>query len=728
MYARKGMDKVKIIAAFLFASQLFFILQFGFLYFRNIDFYEIFLENRTLLLLNFDNFENFEFFLEFMEEKELVVSKHTRTNSEILTIYTTEVILESRISLLEGTWPAEGSTEIISTYETMEAEQVGLFTNVVHGTNIILSHLNHHQDFGLDGFYFISTTDPELLETIVNTLVSRIPLVYVFDDTPEWRVSRVIQSIHVQDEVIDFASSTLQIRELIFILPVLTLCLLASLIQYAVVRVKRMMILSIHGYDKKKVLRETTLDMGKSLLGSAIIIFVFAIISTLIINRMILTHLIRYFLMMSAILIVNYLVLVNVTMLILWRYSSISETLKGKKLKMGIQTLNHTIKFIFVGFCLFQFVDIIHGLKDYLPRVEAMPYWEQVKNVHRVVVGNHTLSDFGHMDDEKLAFYYDMILHHRAFIMDASIISAAEMSTEDTWREEVRFDYQNNEIIINPNFLVFNPIYDLNDNPVYDKLIFDDFVLNIILPERFWYMSEEIEADILNSFRGWIASYAINNEQTICNDDASINVIRVPDGQYYLLFDPFLRVESGHRTRDPIAIIYYGRFSDLFLPSALTHSFYFYSGSDDPFLEIEELVYYHGLEAQIQRVESVYHRHVNWMQAIEEHYWRLIGSVLLLVISNVVVTFNLVVNYFERYKFDIFLKSTFGWHPFKQNKVFLITYLSYSMLLAILMSLRLGWYALIVGVTVLIFDVTTMLLFQRRLLKKSFSEIMKGER
>jgi len=113
---------------------------------------------------------------------------------------------------------------------------------------------------------------------------------------------------------------------------------------------------------------------------------------------------------------------------------------------------------------------------------------------------------------------------------------------------------------------------------------------------------------------------------------------------------------------------------------------------------------------------------------MQDHQVRLIGLLVLLVTANISVAYNLIANYFERHKFEIFLKSSFGWNIFKQNKWFLIIYLAYSLPLIALLSYILGGYIFFIGIAILTLDIVTMLLFQRRLLKKSFAEIMKGER
>jgi len=208
-----------------------------------------------------------------------------------------------------------------------------------------------------------------------------------------------------------------------------------------------------------------------------------------------------------------------------------------------------------------------------------------------------------------------------------------------------------------------------------------------------------------------------------------VNVIDVRDGQSYFTLNSRLRINDGNRALDPFATIYDEQLmSDFSIASLLTHSVYFIAETSNPFAEIEPLIHAHGLERQIQRVEALYDDNMREIRTLQDHQARLRGLLVLLVISNVSVLYNLIANYFERHKFEIFLRGTYGWNIFRQNKEFLMTYFAYSLPLVLLMAYLLGFHFLFIGMTILMLDILAILLFQRSLMKRSFSEIMKGER
>ena len=712
---------MKKIVGFLFALQLVIVLLYGLLYLDNLEFYETFLEDRSMLLLNFDdNLENHDFFLEIIEEKGVAVTRFVKPNEETILIYTTDVTLEGRINLLEGTFPQGGTSEFISTLATHDTAQVGLMNPVTRDINLTIAHINQGESVALDGIYYIHTTDERLLGEIIEELNLRLPLVNLFDDIPDMRIIRVLGSVYIQEAA--SPQTMLQMREFLFIFPVITLCLLVSLIQYVSVRMKRSTILAIHGYNKKKILKEMSLELVKIFFYSMVFIFILTILYIISTNRaMILLNFIRFFVSLTLLGIFSYLLLANLVMTLMLHQSSVMNTLKGRKIKLGIQVVNHAIKSIFVVMCIFQFVDVIIGLREFIPRVMALQHWQQTENVHRIITNGHTLSDLQRFDEQIIAFYHDLVTYHNGFIIDSRQVAHGEVCDVNPWwcGERHLLD-GSNEITINPNFLKLNPIYDFEGNFVYDRLILNDYTLNVLLPERFLAYEDEIYRVFLEMIEEWQSGFDV---------EMILNTIHVPNDQYYFSFDPWLRVADGHHIHDPIAHIYYGRVTDtLFIPSLLTHSLYFIAETDQPLAEIEGLIYTHGLSSEIQRIESVYNEHLGRINAIQEHYLRLVGLIVLLLVSNTAVTYNLMTNYFERYKFDIFLKSTLGYHRIRRNKLFLTTYMGYSIPIIILMALRWGRYVLLVGLIFLIIDLIMMFSFEKSLVKKSISEIMKGER
>ena len=598
--------------------------------------------------------------------------------------------------------------------------------DLVTGYHIMIADLHHPQNFGLDGTYNIHTQDLEVLMALVARLQSRLHDVRLFNDVRTGILGRLWVSLFFQPG----EGAMARFMEFGLIFPMVTACLLMSLIQYVFVKMKRTAIFSSHGFDQLKISKIITLEILKSSawgIGMAYLGTVFYVTAS---DRLVLLgQLSTYFLIITLILGLVYLLLVNILTALMLKASSIAIAVKGQKSRLKVGRFNHFIKALFsIGFLLTLHL-MMTNLQYLRPRLAATTYWTQAENVYRIIVNGHTfLTDDTRYDEQKIAFYHDLVAYHDGFMMDSGrILWMDGWENDDDWGPPSGDLDLNERIMIDPSFLKLNPIYDFDGVPVYERLMFDDYVLDVLLPER-WMMDEaELYDDFLDMAIGW-GQWSENRGETL-TQDMSLNVIHVPDGQYYFSFDRQIRVEDGNRVRDPVVLVYDGRITDAFwIPPAVSHSVYFVAQTHQPFSEIEALVYAHGLGSEIQRVEAIYDQNVREISAMETHHQRLIVLKALLFAANVAVAYNLIANYFERYKFEIFLKSTFGWHIFKRHQVFLTTYLIYSLILMMVLSSMLGWYLVLVGVGILTLDIMTLLFFEQRLIKKSFSEIMKGER
>jgi len=708
---------MKKIIGLLFALQLIVGMFYGLFYLRNENYYGLVWENNTIITLGFEegDIEAYDFLLTLIDEKELVVSRVVFTNSETTTIYTSDMTLNGRVTLIEGTFPTIGTSEFVSTQETEELSQVGLIADIVPGHHIVIGDIQNPQNFGLDGLYYINTTDSELLDSLARQLREELRYVQVLGGTTSpFRFLRVFFSL-MQEGV----SVWLHLTELIAIFPVIILCILTSLIQYALNKLKSSAVFLTHGYAIKKILKQLSWELIKVLILVSFFVYLGALIYLVLTNRLVfISSLTVLLLLLASGSIIFYLMTVNLITLFALRSFKIIAALKGHKVNLRIQLFNHLSKGIFTGVLLFLIGLTLTNLIRVNEQRYAFSYWEKAENIYRIIVSGGPMDSQGlwGYNSQKVAFYHDLITYHNGFMMDSGVVLMMDGWAYDDWGPpsgELHLLNRIDNIEISPSFLNINPIYTVDSELAYDQLILEDGVFNILFPEHLMVDKEEIYGVLLSTFY----------------EAEQLNIIYVQDNQYYFSFDRHLRPQAGNRVRDPLAIIFSGSAaSEVMTASAITHSVYFQATTNNAFAEIEPLIQYHGLQSQIQRLEAVYDDNIRDIRALQEHQIRLITLLALLIIANISVAYNLVANYFERYKFDIFLKSTLGWSVFKQNKAFLITYFAYSLPLLLMMSFTLGWHLLLIGLMILTLDIVAMFLFQRHLMKKSFSEIMKGER
>ncbi|MCL1990075.1 MAG: DUF1430 domain-containing protein [Defluviitaleaceae bacterium] len=708
---------MKKIITVLFVMQLFVASVYGLLYLRSSNFYDLIFQGNSMFMLNFgENLDDFEFFLNLMNEHDLIASRVINPNETSTIIYTTDPTLGGRVGLIEGEFPVVGSPYFISTVNTKEEGQIGLIDDMIPNYQIMIFDINSPRNFTLDGFYQISTQDEQLILTLLSELGDRLSYVRHFPSEISSFAHSVFSMVDQEGLVV-----LLQILEFVIIFPIITLCLAISLIHHALKKLKESTILLMHGYSKLKILGLIYFDMIRSFLMGTLITYMLSMIYLLHIDqRFLLIDLTLYFVGFVSGLIVLYLIIVGFVTAANLKQLNWTTMLKGRKIDKQIQVLNHGIKAIFSLSFLLLLSLSIWSFMEVNQRLSAASYWEIAQNVHQIRLSPQPMDwdIMAQFNNEKVAFYHDLINYHSGFTMNSNHVWMMDswIDEDGEWRppqEELHLLNRIDNVEISPGFLQINPIYTVDGELAYAQLILDDDVINVLLPERFDTYKEEILAVYLEHF----------------GDEVTMNIIQVHDNQYYFTFDRFVRERDGNRVKDPLAIIFHGPVvNEEMIASAITHSFYFVAETSSPFAEIESLIHEHGLQSQIQRIEAVYDQFFRELRGLQEHQTRLMLLIFMLLVANFSVAYNLITNYFERHKFEIFLKSKHGWRVLKQNKTFLMTYFAYSIPLVVLMAWLINWLILLIGIAVLMLDVITMLFFQDRLLKKSFSEIMKGER
>ncbi|MCL1989426.1 MAG: hypothetical protein FWG67_00900, partial [Defluviitaleaceae bacterium] len=631
---------MKKIIGFLFVLLLLVSMFYGLFYLRSANFYQLVFEDRTFLDLGFNHdLDAYHRFLSLAEEKGLTVSRIVYPDSETTLIYSTDVTLGGQVQLLEGEFPPVGSPYFISSVEMADDAQIGLMADVVPEMNIIIGDLRSPRNVGLDGQFQINTTDSEVVNAFIARLQAEIHFVHLIDDMIPLRLLRVFMSASPRGEI---GTIALLVIEIIAILPTLTLCLFLALIQYVLSRLKSSAIFLTHGYGKYDVAKMILKDLIKVWLftvgiayGGIILYWVMTAQWLFLRSGTLLFGLLSLALLGACLLVVYGMVMICL------HFFNMTATLKGQKVDGKIQVLNHGSKLIFTGVFLFLTTMTFSTLIQVNARLAALSHWEKAENVYQIQIslGRRSLDweNISRYDAQKVAFYQDLLRDHNGFMMDAINIRIIDIERDeaDEWGESNRELHLLNRIEnvkISPSFLTINPIYTREGEQAYDLLILDGETLNVLLPERMLADEIEIYEALLESFPR----------------AERLHMIYVEDGQFYFTFNSRWRLQDGNRVLDPFALIYEAPLiSDHFIANALSHSVYFVAQTNQPFLEIEPLIHAHGLQSQIQWIRAIYDDNVREVRDMQAHQVRLMGLLVLLVITNLSVAYNLIANYFE---------------------------------------------------------------------------------
>ena len=686
--------------------------------------------------LNFnENIEDFHFFLDLLERKELHAVRMVYPQSTTMIAYTTDVTLNGQIILQSGRFPEMGTNEFISNVDTGEISQVGIFNDIAPGYHLMISSLTNPQNFALDGIYQIGTSDFLVVEQLMAELTERV----FFVDF--WRLA--YDEVPLLHRFAFSFTSYFQIFEFIIIFIVFFLCLVFSSMQYAINQLRSASIFKIHGYSKGRMSKLITFSIIKRFIFAATISYAIAVIYSFYMGYIaFLSDMTIYFILFATFFILCYCFIVNVTMYVYLKVLNQIQFVKGKKSHVGSQVFNHGLKILFTVLFLSMFYYSVNGFINLNQRLEHMTYWDKAHHTYLMSV-----SSVGQIHDKEIemelikgqSLLYDYLSdNHNGFIMDSSNIWFLDrdmLPYENMAGRDMRTSPSGYRINISPNFLSINPIHAVNGIDIQKQIIWEHHVLNILVPERLSPYEDEILRQYLTNFyfqqvlieNGYNRAFGLPLNETMITD-LSVNIIYVLDDQYYFSFNPHLRPETSNRILDPIAVIYTGNVHQSHLVAWFTSSLFFQTSAINAYDEIFPALIKYGLTSAILSVNPIYDQNVRIVQDVRGKLNRLLIFMVISLFAGVAITYNLIANYFQAHKYKLTIKRHFGYHPIKRNQKFIVCFLGYSIPLVILMSFILGLNVMLIGIIFLFFDVSIALIFEHQLMRKSFAQIMKGER
>jgi len=734
---------MKLILNILFVIQLMVLSFYGLLLFRGGALQDLLSDDITLIELNFnENIESYHLFLDVLSTHSVEVSRIVFPNAETIHIYTSDLTLNGRIILDDGRFPSTETSEFISNLQTDEVNQVGTFDSFIPGFNLIIRSLDMPLTFVKSGVYHLHTSDRALVNEIIQELSNDVYYTNIIQTIDP------IETTFFRALFLRFVSgltSAFQLYEFMIASFLILLCMIFTTMQFGINKLKSSVILNIHGYTKARIIKLAICQLAKYLVSSAMVACLITLIYAQIMGyALFLKDILLYFAFTAISLITLYLVIVALTIQIsLNTKKSITMIVKGKKPYFFVQLANHAIKVVFMLFLMITTYFSISIASELWQRSTALPIWGNVQDVHRVQIsgiGQFSNAEMEyHFMNQATYLYQDLSENYNAFIMDSTHVENLEFWGDyraNPLSGNVRADISPNghSIRISPNFLEINPIHAVNGIPIYEQIIWEVKTLNILVPEHLMSYEDEIRrlylqefyfryVHLTNSYNTGLGIPPITTEI----DDLEINIIYVESEQSYFSMNTFIRENEG-LISDPIAVIYTGNlhFSDL--GAWLTSSFYVQTAATDPHEEILSIAIPHGLGAAIQGVFPVYDQIHHIIQDLRESIVRFIVLFVVLILANVSITYNLVANYFEQNKYKLFVKRAFGYHSIKRNENFIMIILIYMLAIITVTSVFLSINLLWVGILLVIFDIYVVTASEKRIMKKSHAEIMKGER
>ena len=727
---------LKPMLSVLFIIQLFIALLYGLLFFQREAFHSFIGDDVTIVEVNFEDYpDGLERFIDIVTAYESDVSRIVLINHETLVIYTTDLTLGNRVSLSDGRLPEVGTTEFVSNLDTGEDSQVGTMLSIIPELKMTVSSIHNPNNIVRDGVYYLHNTDSLIVEYLTEEVMKFASYFSIIEQF-EGESSTLFFLFR-------YLGGLFRVVEFVMISAVMFLGMLFSSIHYGIKKLKSSSIFKIHGFSSLSIIVKVISDLTKLLLVSATIAFILSISYSISLGyHLFLKEISLFFGVLTFLLITIYVAVVCLVVFLSLKIEHSIDTIKGKKGHSLIQVSNHILKITFsVIFLTLAHFSIIN-IYDLSQRVSASSYWDKTQDVYQILVSAVGLGDWQDVGlriaYKKESLFWDLSESHNAFIVHTNHFHFLDFGgspyVDPLNAPPLELSPNGYRVDISSNFLKINPIQAVNNIDVNEQIVWNEYTLNLLVPEHLRVYEEEIIRLYLDDFyfrTVTVAGFYVEDMEAIENlprrDDLRINIIFVESNQFYFSFDPWLRPETGGRILDPIAVIYTGSVHPEFLSALFTTSLFFHSSAIDAYSDIFPILYEHGLTSAIQSVTPTFDRQMRIILELREQLLRSIIFIIILLFAGIAITYSTTVNYFEQKKYMLFVKRIFGYNIVKRNKAFIYTMLGYMIPLLLIMSFLLGINVFLIGLVFFGLDILVALVFEHRLQIKSFSEIVKGE-
>ena len=211
--------------------------------------------------------------------------------------------------------------------------------------------------------------------------------------------------------------------------------------------------------------------------------------------------------------------------------------------------------------------------------------------------------------------------HVGAFVMDAYNYQEIDddgtpLYTMNTLEYPQEINPYAQSIRVSKNYFKYNPIAAVDGSDLIDQIIYDDLVLNILVPEQYRDMEEEIleayrecfyfeKVQVANDYN---QEAGLEERLELSKEDLNVNIIYVKDGQSYFTFRSDCASASGNRIQDPIVQIYTSNIHCNYAHSFMSQWLYFYSNKDsteEAYQAILPYIQQCGAEDSVRKVVPV---------------------------------------------------------------------------------------------------------------------------
>ncbi len=260
------------------------------------------------------------------------------------------------------------------------------------------------------------------------------------------------------------------------------------------------------------------------------------------------------------------------------------------------------------------------------PTVGDKEKWESCRSVYTTVVHysgeNESTEKYLEIAQRSAELFPLLEENTGAFVMDAYNYQSIDdngtpLYTQNKESYPMEIAPNGHSIRVSRNYFLYNPIETVDGSNLIEQILYDDTTLNVLVPEKYRDMEEEIlESYHANFFFEKIVAEddynklaGIDKSVDISPEELSIHIIYVKDGQQYFTYRKDCAVQTDNWITDPVVQIYTSNIHCNYAHSFLSQWVYFESdgGSEKKaYADILPYVQQCGAEGSIQKVKAIY--------------------------------------------------------------------------------------------------------------------------
>ncbi|HGS8849826.1 TPA: DUF1430 domain-containing protein, partial [Clostridioides difficile] len=211
--------------------------------------------------------------------------------------------------------------------------------------------------------------------------------------------------------------------------------------------------------------------------------------------------------------------------------------------------------------------------------------------------------------------------------------------------------------------------------------------------------------------------------------DLNVNIIYVDNNQSYFTYNSFVMEDNRNLIDDPIVIIDIDNIDDSFYLSYISRCVYFNSKKLDALADISNIIESQGVEAYIQSLHAVYNEYGLEINKLEKYLNSEIFTIIIIAISNLMITYNIVASYYERNKYKLYIKKIFGYSTTARSMLLIVSLILTNIIPISIISTRvdLSNNIILFGFLILVVEVIISIILDKIISNSSFNKIIKGE-